>query len=98
MPEETVLALVENVGWPNADGLSFRWVDLLRIDSQFLERFLRFLRVEFLLARELRERCHDDRFRTNLEMLAEVFAVVTASEAVGAEADQAFAQPRRELI
>ena len=61
-----------------------RWIDLLRIHTQFLQGLLSALCIEFALAGKARERGGRDGLGIDLEVLAQVGAIVATSEAVRA--------------
>jgi hypothetical protein len=61
------------------------------VEAEVCEGFFSDLRLDDAVARELGERGGDDGFGVDLEVAAEVLAVVAAAEAVGAERDEAAA-------
>src|SRR5947209_12528408 len=74
--------------------LGDRGIYLFRFDAELLECLLGFLGIEVAVASETGERGSGDVRCVDLEVDPQVLAVVAASEAVGAECEEAIGQPR----
>src|SRR5215472_8142406 len=73
-------------------------INFFSADPKFLQSLLRALSVEFTVPSQARKRCRGDGFGVDLEVPAQMFAIVAASEAVRAQRHQAWTEPGRELI